>query len=326
MASLSDAQLEFLKKFRQGVMSERDIVHYVGNSGWEAVLGSSITLVIQAFKRDNLIHRLSPDSDLILIAASKLRSPDLKKFLSARNAKVSGTKDQLVHRCIELDFKAVQAMIPEDTYWATTEHGDALVDEHLGAKLAAQSKCEDDVLALLSINDYASAAKRRAAYNASLTFSPGMGCSWTDWDIKRDVEVVKYIYEQCPLALTLLHPGDVSRARPLAAVMYLFGGKVSARLYSLVDERNPDVIGGKSRKHQESIARLLQFYAIGRANLRQWKAEGIKAVKVASCDDSCEGCKQLSKRSHQIDNAPQLPYSLCTSSCGCRCCYLPEVR
>ena len=245
MASLSDAQLEFLKKFRQGVMSERDIVHYVGNSGWEAVLGSSITLVIQAFKRDNLIHRLSSDSDLILIAASKLRSPDLKKFLSARNAKVSGTKDQLVHRCIELDFKAVQAMIPEDTYWATTEHGDALVDEHLGAKLAAQSKCEDDVLALLSINDYASAAKRRAAYNASLTFSPGMGCSWTDWDIKRDVEVVKYIYEQCPLALTLLHPGDVSRARPLAAVMYLFGGKVSARLYSLVDERNPDVIGAR---------------------------------------------------------------------------------
>lgn len=326
MASLSDAQLEFLKKFRQGVMSERDIVYYVGNAGWEAVLGSSIPLLIQAFKRDSLIHRLNPDSDLILIAASKLRSPDLKMFLSARNAKDSGTKDQLVHRCIELDFKAVQAMIPEDTYWATTEHGDALVDAHLGKKLAAQSKCEDDVLALLSINDYAAAAKRRAAYNASLTFSPGMGCSWTDWDIKRDVEVVKYIYEQCPLALTLLHPGDVSRARPLAAVMYLFGGKVSARLYSLVDERNPDVIGGKTRKHQEAIARLLQFYAIGRANLRQWKAEGIKAVKVTSCDDSCEGCKQLSRRSYQIDNAPQLPYSLCTSSYGCRCCYVPVVR
>jgi hypothetical protein len=28
-------------------------------------------------------------------------------------------------------------MIPEDTYWATTEYGDALVDEHLGAKLGS---------------------------------------------------------------------------------------------------------------------------------------------------------------------------------------------
>ena len=326
MASLSDAQLEFLQKFRQGVMSDKDLVHYDGNSGWEAVLGSSIPLVVQAFKRDNLIYCANLDSDLILIAASKLRTPDLKTFLRARNAKVSGTKDELVQRCIELDFKEVQAMIAEDTYWATTEHGDALVDEHLGTKLAAQSKCEDDVLALLSINDYATASKRRAAYNASLTFSPGMGCSWSDWDIKRDVEVVTYIYEQCPLALALLHPGEVRRSRPLAAVMYLFGGKVSARLYSLVEEQNPDVIGGKTRKHQEAIARLLQFYAIGQANLRQWKAEGIKAVKVTSCDDSCERCKQLSRRSHQIDNAPQLPYSLCTSSYGCRCCYVPVMR
>ena len=172
-------------------MSDKGLVHYVGNSGWEAVLGSSIPLVVKAFKRDNLIHRVNLDSDLILIAASKLRTPDLKTFLRARNAKVSGTKDELAQRCIELDFKEVQAMIAEETYWATTEHGDALVDEHLGTKLAAQSKCEDDILALLSINDYASASKRRrAAYNASLTFSPGMGCSWTDWDIKRNVELL----------------------------------------------------------------------------------------------------------------------------------------
>ena len=95
MASLSDAQLEFLQKFRQGVMSDKDLVHYDGNSGWEAVLGSSIPLVVQAFKRDNLIYCANLDSDLILIAASKLRTPDLKMFLRARNAKVSGTKDEL---------------------------------------------------------------------------------------------------------------------------------------------------------------------------------------------------------------------------------------
>lgn len=326
MASPSDAQLEFLKKFRQGVMSNKDIDYYIGNSGWEAALRSSIPRVIQTFKKEDLIRRLELDSDLILIATTKLRTPDLKAFLKVRNAKVTGTKGELAQRCIGLDLKAVQAMIPEDTYWATTQHGEALVDEHLVAKLSAQSKCEDDVLALLTINDYASAAKRRASYNASLTFSPGMGCSWSDWEIKRDVEVLQYTYDQCPLALTLLHPGDVRRVRPLAAVMYLFGGKVSARLYSLVDEQNPDDSGGKTRKHQEAIARLLQSYAIGQANLRQWKAEGIKAVKVASCDDSCEGCRKLSKRSHQIDNAPQLPYSLCSSSCGCRCCYVPVVR
>lgn len=326
MASLSDAQLDFLKKFRQGVMSSEDIEYYEGNSWWESALGSSTREAVEMFKQAGLIYCLELDSDILRIAAFRLRVPELKAFLKIRKARVSGTKDKLVRRCIELDIKAVRDMITEDTYWATTQRGEELVDEYLGTRLSSQSECEDDVLRLLSISDYTSAAQRRAAYNASLTFSPGLGCTWGDLEVKRDVEILRYIYSHNPLSLTLFHPEDITHARPLAALAYLFGGKLSARLYSLVDDQNSGTMGGKTHKYQERIARLLQFYAIGQANLRQWKVEGILAVKVASCDDSCEGCKELSRHSHQIDNAPQLPYSLCSRPCGCKCCYVPIVR
>lgn len=329
MSALTDAQIEFLKKFHQGFMTDKEINWYHGNRGWESVLGSPVSEVIDLFKRECLISRLDPDSDLFRIASIALQVPQIKELLRGMNAKVSGTKDVLLKRCIELSRQSVRSIIPEESYWVATPRGGEVVDIYLQIKREALINCEDDVLISLANRDYSAAAKRRANYNSTLVFPPGMGCSWSDWDTKRDVEILDYIYSKKPMALALYHPNEINDARLLAALMHLFGGKVSSRLYGLASASPNDGTAGiksQERKQNERIARLLLFYAIGQVNLSQWKSDGHGFVRVSPCDSSCDSCKELAKRSYPLSNAPQLPNSLCSSPSGCRCSYIPAAR
>jgi hypothetical protein len=329
MGVLTDAQIEFLKKFHQGLMTDTLINHYAGNSGWESVLGSTIPKIIHMFKREKLITLVDPDADLYRIAEVVLRVPDIKELLKGMNAKVSGSKPVLLKRCIDLDERSVRELIPNESYWIVTQQGGEIVDKYLEAKGAAQIKCEDEVLGFLANADYSGAARRRADFNSTLVFPPGMGCSWPDWDTGRDEEILSYIYSRKPMALALYHPNQINETRPLAALMHLFGGKVSSRLYALVcGSSNGEGADTKlhTRKQKEGIARLLLFYATGQANLREWKSHGYGFVRVSSCGDSCDSCKELSKRSYSVGTAPQLPHSLCAMPFGCRCSYIPIVK
>jgi hypothetical protein len=72
-------------------------------------------------------------------------------------------------------------------------------------------------------------------------------------------------------------------------------------------------------------ARLLKVFAIGKANLDEWKASGVsRFVRIVDAgDDSCPACRAHSKKKYAIDEVPQLPIKACTGPIGCRCCYVP---
>lgn len=104
----------------------------------------------------------------------------------------------------------------------------------------------------------------------------------------------------------------------------------AAAMQDLWDERSakawlPDGFIGASNLDPITAARMVLFAGVHHANTVQYRECGAAHVRITECDElSCSACRQISRKCYRIEEAPEMPYSKCTSEMGCRCMALPD--
>ena len=321
---MTEARIMFLSKFQDRPVSQEDINYYESNQGWLEVLGKRPLELRVEYEEDGLIERLNAQDHLEVLMSGLLSVAALKEGLASLGFKKTGKKIELVHRLVSVDREAAIRLLPKGARWGTTKKGGALVDTYRANKQAEQERLEDDLLGMIAKKMYSLASKRRAEYNARQVFPPGLGCSWDNWDTSRDTHILESIRNLTPEALSH-RPGEtLEPARMLAALSYLLGSKLSSRLYGLIFRQDTSP-AKDSRSEASNDARLLVVFAIGKANIEEWKlSSACEFVKVLDAgSDSCRACRAQSKKKYPIGQPPELPNRLCTNPIGCRCCYVP---
>lgn len=91
-SELSTVVLEFLKKFNESPMRQRDIVCYCGNEGWQSTLGAPVSDVVAAFKEKNLIRLATATEDTEYLAGCLMNASKIKTLLKREGLQVSEKK------------------------------------------------------------------------------------------------------------------------------------------------------------------------------------------------------------------------------------------
>jgi hypothetical protein len=320
---LSNAYVDFLKKFDGPPMSQTDIKCYCGNQGWEQSLGTSVVEVVSIFKEQNLIRLARPAEDAEYLANYLIPVGELKRLLKQEGLKVSGNKKNLINRLLEHKPNLLVAALPDKPLFMTTDSGSTLVRNRVRSQRLSREKCELTILALINegkINDAVDSWNQYAqdAPSASLVDSDR---------IDREIRILTALrHEACEYLASRLPLEAIDALRAYASIRHICGrtltqaaleklGPDLERFSRLSDGQSPDV-----------SARMLTFYAIGQENLRSFKRMGYHLVSTRACSESCQHCQVQSKVRWRIEQAPELPHPLCTHSIGCRCTYGPHTE
>ena len=129
---------------------------------------------------------------------------------------------------------------------------------------------------------------------------------------------MKTIFESKPKIL--VHLGDEKlEAVRIAAAMMMLWGKNKAKKWLPVDFETGLLFDN------DTTARMFLFHAQHRANLEQYRREGVEYLEVFPAPDSCEACKKLANRHYKLNEAPELPHEKCTHKKGCRCTFFSVI-
>jgi len=322
---VQEAKIMFLQKFQDRAMGQEEIIYYESDQGWLAALGKSPVELIGEYEASGLIQQLNTKDHLGFLMNALLTVAALKEGLASAGCKKTGIKTELIERLIEANREGVIKLLPSGVRWGVTEKGAEMVTAYRAKKKEVKERLEDELLDLVSNKNYLQASTRRAEYNARQVFSPGLGCSWDNWDTSRDVRILQIISGLTPEALSCRLTKALRPARLMAALSYLMGSRLSSRLNDLILRHcnDSDEVLQSAPVHDD--ARLLEAFAIGKANIDEWKTSSVsRFVRILDAgDDSCPACRAHSKKKYKIDEVPELPIKACTSPIGCRCCYVP---
>lgn len=321
-----EAKIMFLQKFQDRPMSLDEILYYESNQGWLDALGKSPLELKSEYEASGLIEELNTKDHLRALMSALLTVAALKESLALVGCKKSGNKVELIDRLIEADRGTAIKSLPNGVRWGVTEKGSELVNAYRAKKKDEKEWLEDKLLELASSKRHLEAATLRAEYNARQVFPPGLGCSWDNWDTARDVRILESISSLTPEVLSCRSSDALGTARLVATLSYLMGSKLSSRLHGLILRNASDCLQSLQSSSVHDEARLLEKFAIGKANLDEWRASAdCKFVRILDAgDDSCQACKAHSQRKYAIEEVPQLPSKACTHPIGCRCSYVPD--
>lgn len=318
-----EAIIMFLERFRDRPVKESEINYFGNNQGWAEVLKVDPWTLTRKFEETGLIRLLSAENDTERMLSAFQTVASLKEALGKLGHKKSGNKIELVTRLAEFSKDEAIKLIPQESCWATTPKGAELVDDYRSQKKAHREELEDRAFELVLNKMHKQVSRLIADYNSKQVFPPGLGCSWTDWDTTRDVNILKTIRELTPNILAGKSAKDLEPARIAASLDYLFGSRITPRLNRIMLAH----LGISSDEEKQRLgldARNLLHYAYGKTNLEEWKKKSILYAKISGCgDDSCQACQVISQKKFPISKIPQLPYEKCAASSGCRCCYIP---
>jgi hypothetical protein len=129
---------------------------------------------------------------------------------------------------------------------------------------------------------------------------------------------LKTIFDSKPKILTQLRNEKLETMKIAAAMMTLWG-KNQAKKWLPIDFETAFPFDN------DTVARMLVFYATHRATLERYRCEGLKHIEILPAPDSCEACKKLAGKQYRLAEAPELPHEHCTHKMGCRCCFLPVI-
>jgi hypothetical protein len=135
-----------------------------------------------------------------------------------------------------------------------------------------------------------------------------------------DLEHLKRIYSASPKILRPIGPEKLRTLQVVASAAYLVG--ISRYRHLL-----PEGFQTGLKMDNEAAVRMVQFSARHRSEMDYFRSANVKSVRHWSSPNSdekwksCATCDALRGREWDLNEAPELPYELCTSRLGCRCTY-----
>jgi hypothetical protein len=320
---LSNAYVDFLKKFDGPPMSQMDIECYCGNQGWEEALGTSVAEVVTIFKEQNLIRLAKPSADAEYLADYLISVDELKRLLKQEGLKVSGKKKDLINRLLEHKPSLLVAALPDKPLFMTTDSGSALVSNRVRARYSRREQCELTILDLIYEGKINDAIEAWNQYAQGETYASSVESERLD----REIRILNTIrHEVCTYLTSRLSLEAIDALRTYASIRHVCGKSLTQ---PALEKLGPDLerFSKLSNGQPADIsARMLTFYAIGQEKLRSFKRMGFHLVSVSACSESCQHCQDQSKVQCPIEQAPELPHSLCTHAMGCRCTYGPHAE
>jgi hypothetical protein len=288
------------------------------DSRWPDVLGEPLEVVIE---------RLARERALIAAPAAEAMScthtvAHLRSLLKTLGQPVGGNKEALVSRLLAADPKGVAKIVVGLGVLVCAPAAEALARKFVEDGEREADETSARVWGLLQEKRFAEAARTLAAHNAQLVFPPGFNVDWSKPNIVRHVMNLTTIMEGRPHLLDDVPDSCLPPLRQAAAMMHLYGtGRASPYL--------PAGFTCGGHLGPEAAARMLLFHARNLETLADYRESGVvRSVKilVGRGDGTCDACVQFCDRVFPLKSVPELPYAKCTSTMGCRCCYVPVVN
>ncbi len=243
---------------------------------------------------------------------------DLKDICRKYKLPVSGKKAELIDRIISnVPETILGKWIQSKDVYVCSDIGRPIAEAYANLRANLREDAEQQSLQYLKARNFSAACQTMATFEARQVFPRGLGIDWSSYNPKRNILVLKQIFNGKPKFLSGRSMDQLNVLRIGAGMAYLWGTKGSKKWLP------PDFQTGLPFDN-EVAARMLHFYASNEADLQEYrKSRDIKGVKIGVVSDSCEACKRLENKSFSFNNVPELPYEKCTSPKGCRCSYTP---
>jgi len=300
----SPAHLLFLSKFCR----PRAIDDFSQSDIWEAVLNEAPKKAVKRFMSEGLLEQAS----LSGVLDYKYKVSELKPMLKQRGLPVSGRKAELIERLVESDPDGMRKVVRGLNVLQCTQQGRAIAEEYLAQEKEKRARVEEQTLYALQQRKFKEASQMVAAFEAQQVFPRGINIDWKHHNPGQDVAMLKVIFQAKPKILTTLNEEQMGHLRLAAGMMYLWGTN-QAKAW-LPDDFETDL-----RMDNDTAARMVVFYTYHQRSIAQYRATGVKTVRILATNDSCAACKKLARRKYKISEVPGLPYEKCTHEMGCRC-------
>ncbi len=302
----SKAHLLLLSKF----LEPQALENFAKSERWEEALKESSQNAIERFLSDGMIA----EADLSERLRYKFKVSELKSILKKYNLPVSGRKDDLVERLVQTDSQGMNELVADFNVYRCTEQGRKIAEQYLYDEKEYRNQVEQNTKDALLRREFREASQFVAAFEAEQVFQRGINSEWENYDSKRDVAVLRKIFDKVPKALSEIGPELLEELQVAAGMMHLWGTNRGTQYGSIHVE--PEV------KIDSSIAiNMIHSHAINLCQIADYKRSGVKKVRILNANDPfvCDECKKLAGKDYGLNQAPNLPYEKCTCEFGCRC-------
>jgi hypothetical protein len=323
----SEAHLLLLSKYIHANCFEDFARHDFWKNWWDSLLGEPSSKAIKWFVDQSMLMTTTDLNDLL---SYKYKVTELKDMLKQRSLPVSGLKDELIKRLVQTDPNGMRKTVTGLTLLKCTQRGHEIAEQYLVTEKEERAKVEHQVLEYLKNRKFKEASLAFAAWEREQVFplglTTGIGTESKHPNRDRDVETSQHriemlntIFESKPPKIIARLGNEKLEAVRIAAAMMALWGENKAKKWLPADFETGLPFDN------DTVVRMINFYATHRATLEQYRSEGLKHIEVLPAPDSCESCKKLAGKHYRLAEAPELPYENCTHKMGCRCCYLPVV-
>ena len=281
---------------------------------WNPVLTRPVERVIGDLERSGLLVPATGSE----VLESAFTAVELKALAKERGVPRSGRKRDIVARLVQADPSGMAGLIKQLDLRVCSDAGRAVALPYIERRANQRTQAESETLAFLAAQDFASASRRVAEYEATQVFSRGLGIDWANHNPAPDVAVLETIYSRVPGILKGLNPTALPALRTGAAMSYLWGtGRAKPWMPA-------DLVTG-CRLDAETCARMFIFLGYSRRTLDEFfeKSYGVvHGAEILAAPDACPTCAALNGVRFRPGEVPEIPHPECTSTKGCRCALL----
>lgn len=283
---------------------------------WRPLLKTSVSRKFKELEKRGLIRKATLVEKLKYV----YRNSDLKNFLRSKGLKVSGNKDELVQRVVELSSSDnFVKNVEKRNIYKLTDLGSSFVDEYFKFLDNERNESEELSFECLMNNRLLEACNIIADFEKKQVTQRSLGLDWNNYDPTRDIERVRIILNDTPKILRNFPQNKLNEIRMGTAMQYLWGLDDGSKWI-------PKSFQEFSEMKTEVAMRMLMFYAIHKETLLYYNKYGINKVKILPAKDCCESCNNIGNREYTLKDLPELPYEKCTHPMGCRCALIPIVE
>jgi hypothetical protein len=303
------AELLLLSKF----LYPQALDYYKEPSYWDEVLKEPQIKTIERLINNDFITTASLSS----VLDYKYCVSELKSMLKERGLKVSGLKADLIKRLVSADPNGVKQITNDQKLFECSEKGRIIAQNCLAEAREKKNKAIKDSQEALKVNFYEEAIKIVSRFESEQVFPRGYNIDWENPDITRDHAIIKYMFTGKPKILKNLNDKLLPDFRIAAAMMFLWGE-------NRIDQWFPSWIDTGLVMDNDTVARMIMFYATHRYDLDQFRCLGKVIVEILPYDSPCDACAKIANKKYKINEMIELPYENCTNELGCRCLPLCE--
>ena len=307
----SEGHLFLLSKF---IRAQELKYFYSNQEYWGRILDESPQKAIKRFVEEEMLVRPSLD----FLVSYKYKVTELKVMLKHYGMPLSGQKDELANRIIQVDKKAMEKSVSEIELLACTPPGREIAEEYKASENEKRTKVEKQVFNYLTQRLLGEASLMAGTFKDGLIETRGLGSNWKRPTPEFETEILKLIFNNKPEILSNLDETYLETLRMGAAMLELLGTNTATQWLP------PNFETGLSIDN-DSAARTLLFNSMSITHLKQYKDSGLKHIEVLGAPNSCPLCKNIAGKRYAINEAPKLPNPNCIHELGCRCVYLPCI-